>query len=858
MVADEGEGPSRKRAREEEGTLASPPDADTTQFLPCTTPAPMLAEEGDAAPASAQPMGTQLPDEDDGAPPPRQQQPQPERAALLAAGEAGAPASPAAAPLSCGGSDSEDDRGNYVEEGDFSSDDGEGLQRELVAQLGRYMQARAMFEALAARRKRWACRNCTDVNYVNPPGFDECLRLYKQLGAATSPGYPLPFAETVVSEEEYDELARRLEVALEAALNASSCSTLCEAEAPPPLCDTCSLPREEAPPGAGRPEFELAPPAGASGELLPQAPLDRPLVTYDRGMLEHDELKEEGAMGGPHPERPDRLRAAVGSLAAKGLLARMHFIKPRAATRPELLAAHTPEMVARIEQTAVVRPPSPSPGVLLMAPESAERPEGALARLEAVAVGSSSADGGGATAGRADGASDGVGSGSAAAQPVMEGTPPQVTYLTADTFANLHSARAAKLAAGAAAQAAQAVVRGDAPSAVALVRPPGHHAEQAKSMGFCLFNNAAVAARAAQAAGAQRVLIFDWDVHHCNGTQDIFRNDPSVLVVSIHRFDGGQFYPGTGAARARGEDEGQGFNINVAWPCGGVSDRDYMAAMQTCVLPVAYEYKPDVIIISAGFDAARGDPLGGCDVTPVGYAHMLWSLLPITGGKIVLLLEGGYNLRSLASSTDACVETLLGKVPPPLPAVCEQPTPHCAAALREMLRAHADKWKSLRHAHLSLNVMAHNVDLAEAHARACGGLPVPSLTDGYRYGLGSAISSSDDDDSSDDDQEEADGDGTAAAGGADVDTGDHTPPDAGAAGGDLLTVDLTPMPARAPLDIGNLSDANEQQTSSEQRGAPLALPIDSVRAGAALAAQEDEPSTEAPSSGDGSDGDFVP
>ena len=154
MVADEGEGPSRKRAREEEGTLASPPDADTTQFLPCTTPAPMLAEEGDAAPASAQPMGTQLPDEDDGAPPPRQQQPQPERAALLAAGEAGAPASPAAAPLSCGGSDSEDDRGNYVEEGDFSSDDGEGLQRELVAQLGRYMQARAMFEALAARRKR--------------------------------------------------------------------------------------------------------------------------------------------------------------------------------------------------------------------------------------------------------------------------------------------------------------------------------------------------------------------------------------------------------------------------------------------------------------------------------------------------------------------------------------------------------------------------------------------------------------------------------------------------------------------------------------------------------------------------------
>ena len=267
------------------------------------------------------------------------------------------------------------------------------------------------------------------------------------------------------------------------------------------------------------------------------------------------------------------------------------------------------------------------------------------------------------------------------------------------------------------------MAHGDAPSAVALVRPPGHHAEQAKSMGFCLFNNAAVAARAAQAAGCKRVLILDWDVHHCNGTQDIFKDDNSVLVVSMHRFDGGQFYPGTGAASSRGEGEGTFYNINLAWPTGGAGDADYITALQTCLLPVCYEFQPDITIVSAGFDAARDDPLGGCDVTPKGYAHMLWQLMPVTGGKVVVLMEGGYNLKALAASTDACVEALLGKVPPPLDA--GPPSAACAAAIREMLRVHAGGWKSLHSAALSLDKTALSAGRAFNFAQACGGLPVP-------------------------------------------------------------------------------------------------------------------------------------
>eukprot|EP00494_Astrolonche_serrata_P002136 UN02142 len=141
-------------------------------------------------------------------------------------------------------------------------------------------------------------------------------------------------------------------------------------------------------------------------------------------------------------------------------------------------------------------------------------------------------------------------------------------------------------------------------------------------MGFCLHNNAAVAALAAQKAGAKKVLIVDWDVHHGNGTQEIFEGNKSVLYISLHRHEDGSFYPGTGAADEVGVLDGKGFSVNIPWSCGGVGDNDYIFAFQHVVLPIATEFAPDITIISAGFDAARGDPLGCCDVTPAGYSQM--------------------------------------------------------------------------------------------------------------------------------------------------------------------------------------------------------------------------------------------
>ncbi|KAH9609548.1 hypothetical protein KSS87_001349 [Heliosperma pusillum] len=239
----------------------------------------------------------------------------------------------------------------------------------------------------------------------------------------------------------------------------------------------------------------------------------------------------------------------------------------------------------------------------------------------------------------------------------------QIDYFTPDTYANEHSAQAARLAAGLCADLAAEIFSGRAKNGFALVRPPGHHAGVQQSMGFCLHNNAAIAALAAQAAGAKKVMILDWDVHHGNGTQEIFDRNKSVLYISLHRHEGGKFYPGTGAAHEVGTMGAEGYCVNVPWSRGGVSDNDYIFAFQHAVLPIALEFAPDFTIISAGFDAARGDPLGGCDVTPSGYACMTHLLSTLAGGKLLVILEGGYNLRSISSSATAVIKVLLGETP---------------------------------------------------------------------------------------------------------------------------------------------------------------------------------------------------
>ncbi|XP_037439543.1 histone deacetylase 15-like isoform X1 [Triticum dicoccoides] len=237
------------------------------------------------------------------------------------------------------------------------------------------------------------------------------------------------------------------------------------------------------------------------------------------------------------------------------------------------------------------------------------------------------------------------------------------SYFTSDTYANGHSACAAKLAAGLCADLASLIVSEHVQNGFALVRPPGHHAGVKQAMGFCLHNNAAVAALAAQKAGAKKVLIVDWDVHHGNGTQEIFEGNKSVLYISLHRHEDGSFYPGTGAADEVGVLDGKGFSVNIPWSCGGVGDNDYIFAFQHVVLPIATEFAPDITIISAGFDAARGDPLGCCDVTPAGYSQMTSMLTACSEGKLLVILEGGYNLRSISSSATEVVKVLLGDGP---------------------------------------------------------------------------------------------------------------------------------------------------------------------------------------------------
>jgi acetoin utilization deacetylase AcuC-like enzyme len=255
--------------------------------------------------------------------------------------------------------------------------------------------------------------------------------------------------------------------------------------------------------------------------------------------------------------------------------------------------------------------------------------------------------------------------------------------LDVDTAVSPGSVEAAWRAAGAAVEAIDAVVSGSARRAFALVRPPGHHAERAAAMGFCLFNNVAVgASHAAARRGCRRVLIVDWDVHHGNGTQHSFETRPDVLYFSTHRYP---FYPGTGALHETGAGEGEGFTVNVPLPAGS-GDGEYEAIFRRVLAPVSDAFAPDLVLVSAGFDAHRDDPMGGMAMTASGFASLCGIVRGIAdghaGGRLVLVLEGGYDLEALAESCAACTGILCGD-PPPAPAA----DGHNAEALLEKVRA---------------------------------------------------------------------------------------------------------------------------------------------------------------------------
>jgi acetoin utilization deacetylase AcuC-like enzyme len=239
-----------------------------------------------------------------------------------------------------------------------------------------------------------------------------------------------------------------------------------------------------------------------------------------------------------------------------------------------------------------------------------------------------------------------------------------LTHFDADTAACARSFEAASLAAGTAVEVADAIVDGGIERGFAAVRPPGHHAESDRAMGFCFFNNAAVVARHLTAVrGLSKVLILDWDVHHGNGTQQIFYDDADVMYVSLHQYP---FYPGTGSVDEVGRAKGEGFTANLPMPAGA-GDDDYMAAMRDVIIPLAMQFDPEFVLVSAGFDAHKDDPLASIDLTTDAFARMSEALNEVAErccrGRLMMLLEGGYNLQALRDCTATVCRTLIDPRP---------------------------------------------------------------------------------------------------------------------------------------------------------------------------------------------------
>lgn len=233
--------------------------------------------------------------------------------------------------------------------------------------------------------------------------------------------------------------------------------------------------------------------------------------------------------------------------------------------------------------------------------------------------------------------------------------------LDPDTILCRDSYNVALLAAGGAITAVDAVLD-ECASSFALVRPPGHHATPDRGMGFCIFNNVAIAACHAQERGKKRVLIVDWDVHHGNGTQEAFYDDASVLYFSTHQYP---HYPGTGWLDEAGSGEGRGYNINVPLPAG-TNDAGFIAAFEEILAPAAHEFKPDIVLVSAGFDACANDGLAQMRMSAEGFAIMtsiVKSIAKESGAKLAAVLEGGYDPRLLAHSAAAVLEVFMGREP---------------------------------------------------------------------------------------------------------------------------------------------------------------------------------------------------
>ncbi|XP_068428392.1 histone deacetylase 4 isoform X2 [Clinocottus analis] len=274
-----------------------------------------------------------------------------------------------------------------------------------------------------------------------------------------------------------------------------------------------------------------------------------------------------------------------------------------------------------------------------------------------------------------------------------------------DTIWNeVHSSGAARLAVGSVVELVFKVASGELKNGFAVVRPPGHHAEESTPMGFCYFNSVAIAAKLLQQRlNVSKVLIVDWDVHHGNGTQQAFYTDPSVLYLSLHRYDDGNFFPGSGAPDEVGSGAGEGFNVNMAFTGGldpPMSDAEYLAAFRTVVMPIANEFAPDVVLVSSGFDAVDGHapPLGGYKLTAKCFGYLTRQLMGLAGGRLVLALEGGHDLTAICDASEACVSALLGNELDPVPDEVLQQIPNANAvhSMEKVLEIQSKYWRSLQ------------------------------------------------------------------------------------------------------------------------------------------------------------------
>jgi len=274
------------------------------------------------------------------------------------------------------------------------------------------------------------------------------------------------------------------------------------------------------------------------------------------------------------------------------------------------------------------------------------------------------------------------------------------TYLDPDTSTCADSCDAASKAVGGLLNLVDAVVAGEVRNGFGLVRPPGHHAEWNRAMGFCIFNNVAIAARhAMERHGMERVAIVDWDLHHGNGTQHSFYEDPRVLFISTHQYP---HYPGTGEIEEIGHDEGRGFTVNVPLS-PGAGDREYVAVFHAVVAPLLTSFAPQLILVSAGFDSHQNDPLGGMNLTESGYAQMVQILMHLAAqlcsGRLILTLEGGYDLDALELSVRAVLASLSSYDPahdtmPERPPVASL-LPRAARTLEHVIATQRNFWPDL-------------------------------------------------------------------------------------------------------------------------------------------------------------------